>query len=580
MYGTGKNMIKKIAAVSLICCLIPALLLGGCSSGEETTDEQSLTVTRGDLDITVSTNGSLTMPDDFNLRFGTTGKVKEILVEEGDTVKQGAILAFLDNTSQKNAIRTALYNLRNAINASAGEIVTETGADSGTCDDGYYFTFPDLSAPRMAIEAEDSLKQFIDYYDQGLYKDAGGELAMAYLSLDVCEDLIAAKIDPDIISGKKDDSVYFPDIAAGTDTVNEGTNRSDAYQYTEALTYLKTYRQKLLDISNLIKNGELEQARDEAENVLLEMKTVYKLVENTVTQRGLDYFTFTDIPTSLNFLQSAIRSIQDLNDYLAQEDTAADTITKELYLAKLNLSIARNAMENQEIKYWIVYGWKGLQQYNLSVQSSEIALEKAIQDIKNTVIIAPSDGTVVSLGLKKDYILSAQDYSSKVAVELVDTKSIKFTGQVDEIDILKVQKGQIANITVDAVPDTVFKGKVKFISPYGVKDGQVVKFDITIELDPTDTELRGGLSASADIQVYKASNVLLVPVSALSPTVQGYTVTVINSAGQPEVRQVEIGQQNFQYAEVLSGLKEGDKVLPAVQKPSSLSTGFGPPPGR
>ena len=96
----------------------------------------------------------------------------------------------------------------------------------------------------------------------------------------------------------------------------------------------------------------------------------------------------------------------------------------------------------------------------------------------NTVIIAPSDGTVVSVDLKKDYVTSAQDYSSRTAVKLVDTKSIKFTGLVDEIDIMKVKAGQKASITVDAVPDKTFTGTVKFISPYGTKDtgSNVIKF--------------------------------------------------------------------------------------------------------
>src|SRR4030042_3817953 len=113
----------------------------------------------------------------------------------------------------------------------------------------------------------------------------------------------------------------------------------------------------------------------------------------------------------------------------------------------------------------------------------------------NTVIVPPSDGTVVAVQLKKGYPLSAQDYSSRTAIQLVDTRTVKFTGNVDEIDIVKVKAGQKARIILDAVPGKTFTGTVSFISPFGTKQGQVIRFPTTILLDPSDVELRGGLRA-------------------------------------------------------------------------------------
>jgi multidrug efflux pump subunit AcrA (membrane-fusion protein) len=177
------------------------------------------------------------------------------------------------------------------------------------------------------------------------------------------------------------------------------------------------------------------------------------------------------------------------------------------------------------------------------------------------------------VNLKKSSVLSAQTYSSTTAITLVDTNSIRFEGLVDEIDIMKVQKGQKVSITVDAIPNEVFTGSVKFISPFGTQSGNVIKFAVTIQLDPTDVELRGGLSATADISIYSAKNVLLVPVSVIVETREGPVVAVINPAtGQPEYRAVTLGQQNLQYAEVLSGLKEGDKVTVSALP---LTTGTG-----
>ena len=90
----------------------------------------------------------------------------------------------------------------------------------------------------------------------------------------------------------------------------------------------------------------------------------------------------------------------------------------------------------------------------------------------------------------------------------------------------------------------------------------MVKFALTIDLDSYDVELRGGLSATADINVYRAENVLLVPVSMVVTTPAGSVVTVIDeSTGQSEPRKVTLGKGNFQFVEVLSGLEEGEKIL-------------------
>jgi HlyD family secretion protein len=201
------------------------------------------------------------------------------------------------------------------------------------------------------------------------------------------------------------------------------------------------------------------------------------------------------------------------------------------------------------------------------------------------VILAPFDGTVVSVGVKKNDVLSAMDYSSRTAVQLVDTSQIKFTGLVDEIDILEIETGQKATISVDAVSDKTFTGTVSFISPYGSADtGNVVKFNVTIKLDPTDVELKGGLTATADIAIYDVQDVLLVPLSAVTTTSEGSFVTVINEAtGQTEEREVILGNQNYQFAEVLSGLEESESVVieeKVVGAPVITAPPRGPPPGR
>jgi multidrug efflux pump subunit AcrA (membrane-fusion protein) len=536
----------------LINISLLSLFLSGCSSNVVPAG-QTYEVKRGDLDIVVSSDGSLTMPNEFDLKFGTNGQVQEILVEEGDRVKQGALLAMLDSTAQKNAIRTALFSIQTAKNDISLECST----------DRLPYSYSDLSVSSMIKEAQSDLDEAVSYFKQGNYKDAGYKLIMTYFDIEVCEDLIKFKPDAAVLAGAKTNSTYYPDLTAGSSL--------DGSSYDAMVVdYLAEYRTELLNISRQMKVGDYAAIAPEFDKVQQEMLKVAQLAKSTVYPKGSLMFEYADASTSADFLQSSMRALQELEEYIAQGDALPVEVAKKLYIANLNLLVARDVLENQTSLFFIgnAPDWQKLQKYNLELQLKEIALYEAKQGIMNTVIIAPSDGTVVSVDLKKSSVLSAQDYSSKTAVKLVDTKSIKFTGLVDEIDILKVKVGQKAKITVDAVPDKIFTGTVKFISPYGTEEGNVVKFALTIELDPYDVELRGGLSATADISVYGAKNVLLVPVSMVITTPMGSIVTVMNeSTGQAEPRKVTLGKGNFQYVEVLSGLKEGEKILAPSSSP-------------
>ena len=536
---------KTRIIAALVSLSLLSLLLGGCSKNMAPAG-QTFEVKRGDLDIIVSTDGSLNMPNEFDLKFGTTGQVDEILVEEGDTVKQGALLAMLDNSAQKNAIKTALFSIQ----TSKNNITFGCGTDH------LPYNYPDLSVPRLMEEAQKDIDKAVSYFKQGNYKDAGYQLIMTYFDIEVCEDLIKSRPDAAVLAGAKTNSTYYPDLTAGS-SPDESSNDE------MVVDYLQTYRQKLMNITRDMKVGAYEKIAPEFDVAQQEMAIVNQMAKSTISIKGRFVFQYADTPTSVDFLQLSLRSLQELEKYLAQDDAIPVDAAKKLYTAKLNLLVGRDVLENQRLIFESggSINWKTLQQYNLSLQSAEIALYKARQEIMKTVIIAPSDGTVVSVDLKKSYVLSAQDYSSRTAVKLIDTQSLKFQGLVDEIDILKVKPGQKARITVDAVPDKVFTGTVKFISPFGTQSGSVIKFAITIMMDPSDIQLPGGLSATADINVYSAKNALLVPVSVITTTPEGPMVAVINEAtGQVERRLITLGTQNFQFAEVLSGLKEGEKI--------------------
>lgn len=508
---------------------------------------------RGDIAINVTSDGTLNAPNDFKLAFGTQGIVRQILVGEGDEVGEGGLLGMLDDTTQINAVKAALFNIQTAQN----------NITFGCDTDHLPYNYPDLSISRMADEAKKDINTAAGYFSQGDYKDAGYWLVMTYFDIEVCEDLITSRPNAAVLAGAKTNTAYYPDVTTGS---SPGESSNDAM----VVDYLQQYRQKLMDISGDMRQAIAhEKLASEFDAAQQEMITVSQMAESTIAIKDRLIFKYADTPTSVDFLQSSLRSLQDVEKYLSSDNANLTDVADNLYIAKLKLQVASDVLENRTLTFESggSINWKTLQTYNLGLQSAEIALYQAKRQIMQTAIIAPSKGSIESVNLKVNYSLSAIDFSSRPAVELVDISRVRFKGTVDEIDIMKIKPGQKANITVDAVPGKVFTGTVTFISPFGTKVGNVIKFAIQISLDPTDAQLRGGLNATADIMVASAKNVLLVPVSVIINTPGGALVTVINEAtGMPERKRVTLGIQTSQFAEVLSGLKEGDKVqVPSFQ---------------
>ena len=101
---------QRILKVTVPILMAAVLLISaGCTAAAKapTTSTRTVPVLRQNLDVTVSVDGKLNMPQAFDLHFGAPGNVQKVYVKEGDVVKAGTVLATLDATAQELAIKTA-----------------------------------------------------------------------------------------------------------------------------------------------------------------------------------------------------------------------------------------------------------------------------------------------------------------------------------------------------------------------------------------------------------------------------------------------------------------------------------------
>jgi HlyD family secretion protein len=556
-------MKSKLIIVITLLIVLSIIGFAGCRSTQpEASNKQIAEVKRGDLLVSITADGSLDMPRGVKLKFGTPGTVKDIFVEEGQKVKEGTLLAKLDDTTQKLAIASAQYNVELAMNELVEKIHPALM--------GFPENYPDTSTVLRVEQAQDELGGVQKFIDQNKYQDAAAELRLAihdieasYEMLNIPEITLALQGYSDILGLPFDN---YPDISRAIKLLQQDLERLTAIQvlieqgnYDDAKAKLSTAQSKLSETHSLVKSfsGRIRVSQR------IGACCGQQAVQQPETSTGLVTLPYPDTSTSLDWLKQVEESLQRIQ--LCKETEGCDSLELAtlVRMAQHDVEMSQTILENNELTFRSGLNLKSLRAANLNLQIAETQLKNSKEELMKTEILAPFDGTVVDIGVKENDQLSAFDYSSKTAVYLVDTRTVKLEGIVDEVDIYQVKVGQDTIITVDALPDVELKGKVTFISPLGNQTTGVVEFPVTISLEPTETELKGGLTATADIIIDEHKDILIVPNRAIKGSVGNYWVDVVIDEKKvtTEKRPVVTGAQNEQFTEIISGLSQGEKVI-------------------
>ena len=204
-----------------------------------------------------------------------------------------------------------------------------------------------------------------------------------------------------------------------------------------------------------------------------------------------------------------------------------------------------------------------------------------------TVLVAPFDGTVADIvGELGEYTTpSPPGVATPPAIDLIDDSCLYIEAPMDEVDAPKVHVGQPARVTLDAMPGKVLPAHVKRVAPYVVaveKQARTVDVEANLDQPPAQGELLVGYSADLEVILDTRENVLRVPTSAL---LEGGKVLVYKADTRKlEERTLKTGIANWEYTEVLEGLKQGDRIVTSLEregvKAGALVTPEAPPAGK
>jgi len=511
-----------------IILIVALAILGGAAylyfdrtAATEAADEeaavQSTTVRQGDITISATGAGAVVPATEIALGFTGNGVLKEVLVQVGDKVQAGDVLARLDDTAAQQALANAELQLRQATmqtDASA----TETGT-----------SYSDIAVEQAQLNLDTAQANLDDLLNWEPDED---EVAQAQGAVEAAQAAYDAALGNEAASSS-----------------NITTNRINLDQAQRSLESAQENWDTAYDpgrdweLGDPRRADKLENERAAADEALLRAQESLTVAQANYNAAASSTNHSSSTSAQNNVLNAELALAAALSGPAENEITAAETTVRQ---AELNLQQALLGRESDA----------------LSLAQSQLNLEAAQATVEDTVLIAPMDGTIMTVNG------SVGESASAGFITMADLEQPLIEIYLDETDLDKVGLDFEVDVIFDALPDDVFTGHIVQIDPMLSSLNGVTTVRALVLLDEDSfakpQNLPVGLNATVDVIGGRALGALLVPVEALRELSPGEYAVFVMEDGEPRLRFVEVGLMDFTFAEILSGLEAGEIVTTGI----------------
>ena len=349
------------------------------------------------------------------------------------------------------------------------------------------------------------------------------------------------------VKGEKYTEINLPDIICDEDL--------HVYQYRIADAILEG---KAVKKGDYIARLDDSQLNTNMQNLLLEKEKMDADMRNVIL----------DSTVNLSQKREAINDAKLDLEYV-KIDLEQSKYESEAYQRKTQMNYQKSEIAVDQVRrgYLLERNRLKLQvkRFQSWVAERQQRLDKYQAALAATTITTPEDGIVM---FTKDRNGKAYGKDSQIdiwrpSIATLPDMSVALTETfVREIDISKVELGDSVRITIEALPDKIFWGKVVTIANIGEdhQDFDMKVFRVLIRFEQSDKDMKPGMNANSDIIVASYHNQLLVPRQAIF-TKKGKSVVYLKKGGDITEQQIEILAENEQFCAVKNDIKEGDVVM-------------------
>jgi RND family efflux transporter MFP subunit len=198
-----------------------------------------------------------------------------------------------------------------------------------------------------------------------------------------------------------------------------------------------------------------------------------------------------------------------------------------------------------------------------SLERAVHALHLVEDRLSKTKILAPFDCTVLTRPVSVGQAVSGSGgfNSGTEVMTIANLKEMIITAHINQADVIRLNAGQLVDVQVESVPGLRLAGVVERIAPQAIVKNNIKGFTARIELKEIDPRVRPGMTAILNIPVGEAVNILAVPLAAIYTDAERNERYVFVKDGEnTERRSVQVGLTDNFYAEIQTGLSEGEIV--------------------
>ena len=503
-------MIIGILAIILVATVIVLTKKVEKRFAAAAAEVQTHVVTTGTIHTIVSGSGVLTEEDLEEISVPSGVEVNEVMVDAGDTVRKGDLLATVDMATvmtSLSALQDQMQQLDKSINAAKGE---EAGSQITA----------GVSGRVKIIYAKENM-------DVSLCMAEHGSLAVLSLDGYMAMDLETDKLSKgDLVTVTREDGkVYEGKVSTVTGNTATVLVTDNGPMYGEEVTVSTKDGAQL---------GKAELYIHNPLGVTGYVGTVKSVIakENAAVTGQTALFNLKDTSFSANY-DTLLRDRADL------EETLMELLT--IYRDGALLAPMDGMISSVE--------------FDEDSSASSAAASSASASM--AAMYGYTTTTTATASVSEGTILT-----------LYPDLQMTITIGIDETDILALEEGQEAEIEVSSVGEEVYPGSVTEISKVADTSTGVTQYSAEVLLDKAPGMLPG-MTADVDIKIKGNENALIIPVEALHQTSTGsFVYTTFDEETQQYGGKVDVvaGMQNDTHAEILSGLKEGDTVYYTKQE--------------
>ena len=556
---------------------------------------QSVTVTKGSISNTIDASGNLEVSETIDITVPTGIKVDEIKAESGEEVTEGQTLAKLNKTSVTRLlveVKDSLESIEDELddsNLSSLEKEQLNGEKAELEETEELLTSlykkPVITASVSGIIGAVNISENSETSNNTASSDSGSSAGQNSNS--------TSQMSAESTSGDRALLFLTADISADTSDDTE-SNPNHAEDNSDEPSQLKT----VTDYSALSIQAPVTGASPQKNipETSMYTGTISWDLNGGVFQGGTVY-TATIVLTAKNGYTFSEKNLPIIKDaafnwninhtgegntlkIVAKYEKTSDTPSGQDNAPDLSDSGDSSDSSKTEDKSSNTAGSNSEDKTDSSGNKNSSSAGKS--GSKSGASSGNISGGASSNGTASD---SSSEYSAydTVAFTIASQDYAKIIVNVDELDILSVEEEQSAAVTLDALENESYTGTVTKISNTASAGNGSTKYEVEITV-PMDENMRIGMSASAAIQVSKAEDTLILPMTALQQ--RGDKSFVYTQKDKDETLSgetaVETGLSDGQNVEISSGLEEGDEVYytrAAADKAESFNENFGFPGG-